>query len=127
MRLLDLTEVIELHRRVVEGSGGIHGIRDLGALESAVGQPRMTFGGADLYPTVVEKAAALGSSLVQNHPFLDGNKRIGHASMEVMLILNNIEISAPIDEQEVVMLNLTAGLLDRKAFTDWVISRIVER
>lgn len=68
MRLLGLAEIVELHRLVVDASGGSHGIRDLGTLESAVAQPRMSFGGQDLYPTIVAKAAALGASLVQNHP-----------------------------------------------------------
>ena len=115
MRLLGLAEVIELHRRIVEESGGIQGIRDFGALESVLAQPRMSFGGQDLYPTVVEKAAALGSSIVQNHPFLDGNKRVGHASMEVMLVLNGFELSAPIEEQEAIVLSLAAGEVAQKA------------
>ena len=66
---LTVNDVIDLHRQVVEQSGGSFGIRDLGALESAVAQPQMTFGGEDLYPTWVEKAAALGFSLVMNHLF----------------------------------------------------------
>lgn len=85
MRYLTLGEVVELHRRLLQASGGPPGIRDLGALDSAVAPPRATFGGADLYPTVAEKAAALCFSLVQNHPFVDGNKRVGHATMETFL------------------------------------------
>lgn len=71
MRYVTFEEVIELHRLVLAASGGAEGIRDLGAIDSAVAQPRMTFGGHDLYPAAVEKAAALGFSLVQNHPFVD--------------------------------------------------------
>lgn len=82
MRYLTLGEVVELYRSVVEQSGGSSGIRDLGALESALAQPRATFGGDDLHVTLVDKAAALGFSLILNHPFLDGNKRIGHAALE---------------------------------------------
>jgi death on curing protein len=74
MRFLTLIEVLELHRRVIEQSGGAFGIRDTGLLESAISQPRMTFGGEDLYPSLLEKAAALGFSIVMNHPFVDGNK-----------------------------------------------------
>jgi prophage maintenance system killer protein len=73
----------------------------------------MTFGGDDLYPTVVEKAAALGFLPVMNHPFVDGNKRIGHAAMETFLVLNGYEIAASADEQERVVLDLTAGHLER--------------
>ena len=63
-------------------------------LESAVAQPRQTFGGADLYPSLAAKAAALAHALDLGHPFVDGNKRIGHAAMEVFLMLNYFEIEA---------------------------------
>ncbi|MBI2494789.1 MAG: Fic family protein [Candidatus Rokubacteria bacterium] len=79
MRYLTLGEVIELHRRLLQATGGASGIRDFGALASAIAQPKATFGDVDLYPTLVEKAAALCFSLVQGHPFVDGNKRVGHA------------------------------------------------
>lgn len=127
MRYLTLEEVIELHRLVLATSGGAEGIRDLGAIDSAVAQPRMTFGAHDLYPAAVEKAAALGFSLVQNHPFLDGNKRVGHAAMETFLVLNGYELSAPVDEQEKIILRLAAGQLSRDEFANWVRTHIVER
>jgi death-on-curing protein len=118
MRYLTLNELLQLHRHLVEQSGGSVGIHSVGALESALAHPRMTFGGEDLYPTIVEKAAALGFSLIRNHPFVDGNKRTGHAAMEVFLILNGYEIDASVDEQEQVILQLAAGELKRKAFTE---------
>lgn len=127
MRFLGLAEVIDLHQRIVESSGGAHGIRDLGALESAVAQPRMTFGDEELYPTVIDKAAALGFSLVSNHPFLDGNKRVGHAAMETFLILNGYQIDADVDEQERVVLALAAGELERPAFMSWLRDHVVPR
>ena len=120
MRYLTLGEVVELHRRVLQASGGAPGIRDLGALDSAVAQPKATFGGTDLYPTVAEKAAALCFSLVQNHPFVDGNKRVGHAAMETFLVLNGAEIDAAVDDQERLMLELAAGRFDRMQLTDWL-------
>ncbi len=86
MRYLALDEILELYRRIIEQTGGSSGIRDAGALESAVAQPRMTFGGEDLYPTIIEKASALGFSLINNHPFIDGNKRLGHAAIETFLV-----------------------------------------
>jgi death-on-curing protein len=113
MRYLTLGEVVVLHRSIVERSGGAAGLRDLGALESALAQPRHTFDGVDLYPSLLQKAAALGYSLVQNHPFLDGNKRTAHAAMEVFLVLNGFEIEAPIDLQEQLMLGLAAGRVSR--------------
>ena len=120
MRYLALSEVVELHRRLLEQTGGAAGIRDLGALESALAQPRMTLAGSDLYPTLVEKAAALCLSLVGNHPFIDGNKRVGHAAMETFLVLNSTEIDAGLDEQERVMLDLAAGRIDRGQLVDWL-------
>jgi hypothetical protein len=74
IRYLTLIEVLEIHRRILEQSGGAFGIRDMGLLESAIAQPRMTFGGEDLYSSLFEKAAALGFSIIMNHPFVDGNK-----------------------------------------------------
>lgn len=120
MRYLTLSEALELHRRVVGQSGGALGVLNLGALESALAQPRMTFGGRDLYPAIVDKAAALGYSLIQNHPFLDGNKRTGHAAMEVFLLLNGFEIQSSVDEQERIVLQVASGEMDREAFTLWL-------
>lgn len=127
MRFLTLGEVLAIYRHVIQQSGGTYGIRDLGALQSALAQPRMTFDGQELYPTIVEKAATLGFSIIQNHPFVDGNKRAGHAAMEVFLILNHYEIDADVDEQEQIILDVAKGDLDREAFTIWLRAHIVER
>lgn len=101
-------------------SGGLHGVRDLGGLESAVAQPQMTFGGQDLYPCLPTKAAALAFSLIRNHPFFDGNKRIGHLAMEMFLVLNGHELDAGVDEQERIILGLAAGELRCEEFAEWV-------
>ena len=126
MRHLTVGEVLELSRRVIQQSGGALGVRDLGALESALAQPRMTFDGQDLYPDLVAKAAALGFSLICNHPFVDGNKRIGHAAMETFLLLNGSEIVADVDEQERVILQVASGDMSREAFTAWLGTHVVE-
>ena len=120
MRYLTLRETLALYHRVIDQSGGSRGIRDLGAIESALAQPQMTFGGADLYPTLAEKAAILGFSLIMNHPFIDGNKRLGHAAIEVFLVLNGYEIEASVDEQESVILQVASGEMGREAFTHWL-------
>lgn len=127
MRYLNVRQILEIYRRVMQQSGGMVGIRDLAALESAVAQPRMTFGGEELYPTIVEKAAALGFSLIQNHPFIDGNKRTAHAAMETFLVLNGFEISATVDEQEKVILQVASSDLTRDAFTYWLNTHIEQR
>jgi death-on-curing protein len=127
MRYLTLSEVLELHRHVIRQSGGAMGVLNIAALESALAQPRMTFAGEDLYPTVVAKAGALGYALIQNHPFIDGNKRTGHAAMEVFLVLNGYEMRAGVDEQEQIILQVAAGERNREAFTEWLRSHVVER
>ena len=114
-----------LYRKIIVQSGGTQGIRDLGALESALAQPRVTFGGKELYPTTIEKASALGFSLIQNHPFVDGNKRAGHAAMETFLVLNGFEIDASVDEQERLVLQVASGKLERDEFTTWLRGHIV--
>jgi death-on-curing protein len=120
MRYLTLPEVIFLHDRILAASGGAAGVRDLRALEAAIGQPKATFGGDDLYPTVIAKATTLCFSLVQGHPFIDGNKRIGHASMDVFLTLNGYVLDAEVDEQERIMLALASGTLSRKELLAWL-------
>jgi death-on-curing protein len=127
MRYLTLVEILHLYYRIMERSGGAVGILDMAVLESAVAQPRMTFGGEDLYPTAIEKAAALGYSLIMNHPFVDGNKRTGHAATESLLVLNGFEIQAGIDEQEQVILRLAAGEIAREDFTAWLREHVVRQ
>jgi len=118
MRYLTVNEVLQTYSRVMQQSGGAAGVHDLGALESAVAQPRLTFGGEELYPTIIEKASALGFSLIHNNPSVDGNKRTGHAAMEMFLVLNGYEISATLDEQLKVILKVAAGELGREGFTE---------
>ncbi len=120
MRYLTLREVLSLYEEVMAATGGAVGIRDLGGLESAVAQPRMTYGGEELYPTLVEKAAALGFALIMNHPFVDGNKRVGHAAMETFLVLNGYELSAPMEEQENIILRLAGSRISRADFVKWL-------
>ena len=124
MRYLALVEVVALHRAIIGTSGGASGIRDLAGLESALAQPRATFGGSDLHLTVVAKAAALGRSLALNHPFHDGNKRVAHAAMEVFLLLNGYELFADVDEQERLMLDLAAGQVDRERLEEWLLEHV---
>jgi death-on-curing protein len=125
MRYLSLLEVLELHEVIISTSGGSRGIRDIGTLKSAINQPRITFDKTDLYPDIISKAAALCFSLVMNHPFVDGNKRIGHAAMETFLILNGHEIRATVDDQEQIILDLAAGNLTREMFTNWLKSNVI--
>ena len=126
IQYLTLGHVLFLHQRLIEQTGGTSGILDQNTLESALAQPRMTFEGKELYPSLAEKAAALCYSLINNHPFVDGNKRIGHAAMEVFLVMNGYEIEAPIDEQEEIMLKLASSNMERSDFSDWLKDNIIE-
>jgi death-on-curing protein len=120
MRYLGLGDILELYRRIMEETGGATGVRDLNGLQSALAQPRMTFEGNDLYPSVAAKAAALGFSLIMNHPFLDGNKRVGHAAMELFLLMNGQEIAAAVDEQQEAILRVARGEMRREEFLNWL-------
>jgi death-on-curing protein len=127
MRYLSIAEILDLHRRLIEESGGSAGLRDRGGLQSAVAQPRVTFGGEELYPSVIEKAAALAVSLIRNHPFIDGNKRVAHAAMAVFLLLNGRRIEASVDEQERLIVGLAAGDHDREDLSEWLSAHVVEK
>ena len=120
MRYLSLGEVLELHRRIIQQTGGAVGVRNLASLESAVAQPRLTFAGNDLYPSLEAKAAAICFFIVQNHPFIDVNKRCGHAAMETFLVLNGKEIGAGIDEVERIILQVASGNLALENLVDWL-------
>ena len=126
MRYLSLAEVLDLHRLVIAQAGGAEPVLDLRGIESAVAQPRATFEGRDLYPSLAEKAAALCHSLILNHPFLDGNKRVGHAAMETFLMLNGHEIRASVEESERLFLELASGHVTREQLAQWVAQRLVK-
>ena len=112
--------MLHIHEGVLAQAGGLSGVRDLSALESALSQPKASAGGVATYPSLVEKAAALCYSLCSNHPFIDGNKRVAHAAMEVFLILNGREVRASIEEQEQVMLGVASGTRSRAQLSAWL-------
>ena len=126
IRYLTLSEVLFLYQRVMEVSGGEEGVRALEALLSALAQPRMTYGGEELYPSLAEKAGALAYSLMKNHAFVDGNKRIAHAAMEVFLVLNGYEVRATVEEQEQVIRAVAAGTMRREEFVEWIEAHMVK-
>lgn len=101
---LTVNDIMLLHEKIIDKTGGIRGIRDVGLLEMAVSSPFASFGGEDLYKTLEEKAEQLCNSLIRNHPFLDGNKRIGILAMLVFLDLNGKKLN--IINEEIVSLGL---------------------
>src|SRR6201989_3050459 len=92
--MIDITEVQEIHRIVIEKFGGAQGIRDLNVLESALARPFQTFDNVDLYPSIMEKAASLIESILINHHVVDGNKRTGYMLLRLFLLINGFDISA---------------------------------
>ena len=78
-----------------------------------------------IYPSLIEKVSALGFSLINNHPFIDGNKRIGHAAIEVTLLMNGYEIKADVDTQEAVILAVAASEMNRESFLEWLKMHVV--
>ena len=122
---LTLDEVLAIHAHQVSRYGGALGIRDRGLLESALAMPQATFGDEILHPSLHEQAAAYLFHIVKNHPFIDGNKRIAHAAMEVFLMLNGWEIVADVDEQERLMLEVAAGSWSREQLHEWLQARVM--
>lgn len=107
--------VLAVYEIIASKTGGTVGIRDEGLLASAIEAPYQTFGGVDLFPTLLEKAARLGFGLVSNHPFIDGNKRIGILVMLVFLELNGIQIEFADDEVIDMALGVASGKYNYEA------------
>jgi len=121
---LSVEQVVWLHARLVEDFGGASGLRDRRALASAVARPAMTFDGEDLYPDVAAKAAALLHSLVLNHPFVDGNKRIAIHTAEFFIERNDFVLEADDDDLERLTLAAAEGQLAVEALAIWLRQRL---
>ena len=121
MKQLTKRQVLLLHEQLLQEFGGTAGIRDDGLLESALAAPFQTFGGQSLYPSVQAKAAQLGFGLVCNHPFVDGNKRIGAHVMLVFLALNGIELSYTQQELIDIIFAVAADMANNTDLLQWII------
>ena len=117
---LTAEQVLFIHFRLVGETGGEHGIRDLGLLESAVARPQATFESQDLYTNIFEKAAALMDSLVNNHPFMEGNKRTGIACAVLFLRQNNIAFSAENSELERFTFHVASSRVQLSEIAKWL-------
>ena len=120
MKILKKRQILLLHSVLIAESGGSDGVRDEGLLDSAVNTPFQTFSGQDLYPTVLEKAVRLGFGLIRNHPFIDGNKRIGTHAMLVFLNLNSITLSYEDEELISTILSVASGEMDADGLLKWI-------
>lgn len=121
MKRLTKFQVIQIHSMLVQETGGIDGIRDDGLLDSALNSPFQSFDGEDIYKTIQAKAARLGFSLVNNHAFVDGNKRIGLLVMMTFLEMNGIILECSNEELIELGLGLASNKLDDKDLLDWII------
>ena len=122
---LSKTQILLLHEQLIAETGGSSGLRDEGMLDSALYAPFQTFGGEDVYPSLQQKAARLCFGLVKNHPFLDGNKRIGAHVMLVFLALNGIELRHTQTELSDVILQLAAGTIQSSDLLSWILAHQV--
>ena len=118
--MISVNQALEIHQILIDKFGGSNSLRDLGGLESALARPFQTFGSEDLYPDFFTKAAAIGESIIINHPFIDGNKRTGYFLMEAILRLGNIEISAPDDELYKFVISISTGEKSFDEIVEWL-------
>jgi death-on-curing family protein len=121
MIILEKEHIILLHSMLIQQSGGSDGIRDNGLLESALHTPFQTFGGEELYPTIKSKAANLCYGLVNNHCFIDGNKRIGILAMMTFLELNEMPVECSDDELIKLGLSIANGTMQQEDICSWIV------
>lgn len=117
-------QVIKIHTNLIKASGGTDGLRDENLLDSALNAPFQTFDGKDLYPTVADKAVQLCYSIIENHPFIDGNKRIGIHLMLIFLELNNINLSYTQKELIDLGLEIASSAISKDEIKIWIARRL---
>ena len=125
MLFLTLDDILESHQNQIETYGGSHGIRDIGLLESAIAQPEASFDGQYLHADIFEMAAAYLYHLVMNHPFVDGNKRVGLEAALIFLEINNENLSASDEELVDLVLKTTAGQVGKREIAEFFRSHCV--
>lgn len=113
-------DVLLLHRKLIERTGGAEGVRDLGLIESALARAEASFGGVEAHPSLEDKAAAVGCGLMQNHGFVDGNKRVGVTVLLLILRRNGVTLHYTQDELVQLGLSVAQGLLDVPQAAAWI-------
>lgn len=124
---LTFAEVIEIHDYQIEHFGGATGLRDIELLKSAIGMPPATFGGTFLHPTIYEMASAYLFHLVENHPFVDGNKRVGAMAALIFLDLNGIDFNASDEDFTAMVLRVASGKMLKAEITLFLKEHCAER
>ena len=119
MFYLSAEQILFIHARLIEETGGIHGVRDLGMLLSAIGRPQVSFDDQDLYSDLFKKTAALMESLIRNHPFVDGNKRTGVTAAGLFLRRNGYRLTASNADLVAMTMKIAQSQSDLEALTIW--------
>ena len=125
--MINSEEVIKIHDLLIDEFGGSKGIRDIGLLESAIARPFQTFDDKDLYSTPVEKSAAIFESLILNHPFIDGNKRIAYILMRLILLQYDLDIKVNQDEKYDFVIKTASGMINFSEIKNWIYKNIVQK
>lgn len=125
MIFFDYEQVVKIHSTLIARTGGIDGVRDKNLLDSALKAPFQTFGGNELYKSILDKVSQFCYSLIENHPFLDGNKRIGVHLTLLFLKLNDVELSYSQSELIEFGLNIASGKLNKDDIKNWLNSHII--
>jgi len=120
VKIISKQQVLRLHKLLVDSFGGIDGIRDETLLDSALASPLQTFDGTDMFPSIEEKAARLAFGLIKNHPFADGNKRIGAHVMLTVLMVNDVKMSYTQKELYEMILQIAGGIGSYDTLLNWV-------
>jgi len=121
---VDADDVIMIHARIIQATGGLDGLRDRAALEAAIAAPFQTFDGEDLFKTDTEKIARIGYGLASNHAFVDGNKRIGAMIMQLLLKWNGYTLSLKQGELADMFISIAAGVACEEDLHAWIVERI---
>lgn len=116
--------VIVIHARIIQSTGGLDGLRDRAALEAAIAAPVQTFDGEDLFKTDIEKIARIGYGLASNHAFVDGNKRIGAMIMQLFLKWNGYTLSLRQGELADMFIAIAAGVASGEDLYDWILQHL---
>ena len=118
--MIDISDVEKIHNLLIDKFGGVKGVRDRGALEAAVARPFATFDNNDLYPSPIDKAAAILESIVTNHPFIDGNKRTGYVLARLIILNAGLDIEASQEEKYKLVIAVSKSQLNFDQIREWL-------
>jgi death-on-curing protein len=125
--MIELRDALNIHDILIDKFGGSRGVRDLGLLESALHRPFATFENQELYPSPIEKAAAVLESILINHPFIDGNKRTAYVLMRLMLLEGGYDINAKQDEKYYMVTTASTGEIRFEEIKNWIHTHVIQK